>query len=289
VAAVALVCNFGYAINEIFDVEEDQRAQRANETNNTGPRRLTRIALLSAVGALGVSHLAAGAHAVFLTLGALLLPVLYSAPPIRLKERKLLGVSADAAAAHAYPAALCLLLLLQVDSRPGDTIVWAVLVWSFALGVRGILTHQLLDEDKDRSAGLRTIVHDLGRSKVIVTILRVVLPLELLALTVTVVLSRPTPVFVAVLFGYSVYELVKLLLGWKIRLFERCERPYLPFLNGGFYEVWGPLGAALPAGLSGERLLLPLVLVLIFYPRTVIEARMVLSLARDLKRRVRET
>src|SRR5882757_9757810 len=105
---ICSVANYGYAINELFDQDEDHRAGRTNATDAIGNRGMRTIIVGSALTALALASLLAGIIGSALTAGVLLLPLAYSVPPLRLKERAWWGVCADAAAAHVYPAMLAL-------------------------------------------------------------------------------------------------------------------------------------------------------------------------------------
>src|SRR6202040_1153478 len=105
-AVVAIVCcvaNYGYALNELFDIDEDRRGGRANVAGTAGRPRMWSISVASGAGALLLAVLLGGFACGALTAVELLLPLAYSIPPLRVKERGWLGVSADAAAAHLYP------------------------------------------------------------------------------------------------------------------------------------------------------------------------------------------
>src|ERR1041384_3398777 len=67
VIVIALVCNFGYAVNEIFDVDADARSGRSNVASVCGIRRIGAIALLSAAIATALAWSAIGAFGAALT------------------------------------------------------------------------------------------------------------------------------------------------------------------------------------------------------------------------------
>jgi 4-hydroxybenzoate polyprenyltransferase len=288
VAVVSLVCNFGYILNELSDVIEDLAVRRKNVSAALGARRLTVIAVLCAGIALALSAVAIGAGAVAITAAALLLPLAYSVPPLRLKERKWLGIIADATAAHVYPALLCLMIAGQFAPRK-NTAATAVVAWSLAFGLRGILTHQVRDDDRDAAAGLATVVHDYGRERIMRVITYVIAPAEVLLLMLwTALIGNLGVPFCALLFVYVGCELCKLWLGWKIVLFTNSERPYLPFLNNAYYESWGPLAVALNAAWQDRALLLlPPILAVLFWERLLTEGRMTVALIGDVAHKMR--
>jgi 4-hydroxybenzoate polyprenyltransferase len=288
VAVIALVCNFGYAINELYDVAEDARIGKENIATTIGAPRVALIAGLSAGAALVIALLAIGGVAAALTFWVLLLPLMYSAPPLRLKARRWLGVLADALAAHVYPVLLCLIIASHWPPHEiGGMAVAASVLWSLMLGLRGILAHQLLDEDRDRIGGLTTVVHVHGAASIVKTIKYVIAPIEIGALLVIVWLTQPGPIFWAVVLVYVSSELLKIWGGWRAVLLSRAGSPHLPFFSNAFYEVWGPLAALLDLGARQPPLLpLALLYVLLFRRRSIAELTTYAGLARSLMRTV---
>jgi 4-hydroxybenzoate polyprenyltransferase len=287
VVVISLVCNFGYVLNELFDVEEDAKGSRVNVASVKGASWLWLVAVICVAGSLTVALLTMGAIAAVLTLSALLFPLAYSAPPLRLKERRWLGVFADGLAAHLYPALLCLLIASRWHAI-GAMLVLPVLLWSLMLGLRGILTHQVLDEDRDRASGLRTVVQHHGRDAIIGWIRHVISPLEIACLVATVVQTNAGAIFYVIVGVYIFCEVLKVRVGWTITLFSETTGPYVPFLNNAFYEVWGPISIALDVAAHDARLLvLPVVLVAAFWSRILVEWKMTAALGRDISRHVR--
>jgi len=249
VLTVCSVGNYGYAVNDLFDTEEDARTGRVNAATDVGRRRVWGIVGASALCAEVFAAVVAGAPGAILTLLALCLPLAYSAPPLRLKERKWLGVCADGLAAHVYPALLALLAVGHWTLRPVTTaLAVCVMVWSAAGGLRGILSHQLFRADRDRTAGLRTVVHDFGNVPVEKFIVGAVLPLEAAAFGGVLVLCDTGLIawlFVAL---YLIYELFKTVSGvFRVTAFRPQGQRYLPFVDESLYKAWGPLVLALDA------------------------------------------
>jgi 1,4-dihydroxy-2-naphthoate octaprenyltransferase len=289
VIVIALVCNVGYALNELFDVEEDARKGKVNVTTRVGARRLWLVIAAAVTGSLLVSYVGIGVAAFILTLCALLLPLAYSVPPLRLKQRKWLGVFADAVAAHVYPAVLCLLIAGQRTAlAAGTPLVVAVLLWSLMFGLRGILSHQLVDDDLDRASNLTTVVHDHGRDNMIRLLLGFIVPIEIACFVFAILQISPGAVFYSVVCVYLVFEALKVKAGWQSIIFTRGKlSAYLPFLNNSFYEVWGPLAAALVAAANDLSLMvLPPLFVALFWRRFRVEWTMIDVLSRGVVRYV---
>ena len=278
---VSSVANYGYAINELYDRDEDARAGRSNVAEARGDGPLWGVVSLSALVALGLSYLTAGMPAVILTMAALCLPAAYSMPPVRLKERLWFGALADALAAHVYPIALVILVLtlvLDVPIRSSEII--AAVGWSFMAGMRGILSHQLDTELRDRRSGLRTVVRDVGKIFVTRLVLGVIFPTELAAFFAFVILARPGVVFLAVLALYAMYELCRLLKNLRHIAWGPDALYSFPMLDNLLYEVWTPLALLLSLMLRDLRyaIVLP-AYILLFWPRFQQEWKSISSLA----------
>jgi 4-hydroxybenzoate polyprenyltransferase len=291
-AVVAIVCcvaNYGYALNELFDLDEDRRGGRDNMAATVSRARMWSIIVLSAGGAMALAALLAGVAGSALTAGELLLPLAYSIPPLRVKERGWLGVLADAAAAHLYPAMLALVVVRHWSTRPDAALfVVAVAIWSLATGLRGILSHQLQNEGHDRATNLCTVVHQYGRATIERLVIFGILPIEVAAFCAVVLQSHATVLFKTAWLLFVLYEFLKFTLdAFPVAVFKREGQPYLPFVDEGFYKIWGPLTLALDASLSDPfyLILVPLY-ALLFRPRVLMEWQQMRGTAAIASRRI---
>jgi 4-hydroxybenzoate polyprenyltransferase len=258
VLTVCGAANYGYALNELFDVDEDARAGRSNAAAESGPTRMWAIIAASALCALVAAAFAGGAAGATITVVELVLPASYSIPPLRTKERRWLGIVSDALAAHVYPALLALLAVAHWSLRPvGAPLVVLLAIWSAAAGLRGILSHQLHTHERDSRAGLRTVVDDLGAGRLERLVVAGLLPLETIAFGAALLLLDAGPVLAAGVAVYLLYEAYKTFSGrFRVTAFRPEGQPYLPFLEESFYKAWGPLIAALDAARADLRALL---------------------------------
>jgi 4-hydroxybenzoate polyprenyltransferase len=257
VLTVCAVGNYGYALNDLFDVEEDRRAGRANAVAASGTRRMWTIVLASAACAEAFAAAAAGITGALITVVEIALPAAYSVPPLRIKERRWLGVAADGLAAHVYPALLALLAVAHWSLRPLTALlVVSVVVWSAAAGARGILSHQLHTADRDAAAGLRTIVHDLGAQRLERLIALVLIPLEVAGFGGALIACGGGIVLWAGVALYLLYEAYKTFSGrFRVTAFRPNGQPYVPFAEESFYKSWGPLVLALDCARADLRYL----------------------------------
>ena len=249
VLTVCAVGNYGYALNELFDIEEDARLGRSNAAAAVPRWRMWAIIGASALAAEACATVLAGAPGAFLTVIELSLPLAYSAPPLRIKERKWFGVAADGLAAHVYPAILALMAVTYWALRPVPVVLAAlVVVWAAAVGLRGILSHQLQTSEQDRGAGLRTVVHDLGNERLERFIVAAVLPLEVIAFGGVLIACHVGIILWVFVAAYVLYEAFKTFSGrFTVTAFRSGGQRYVPFVEESFYKAWGPLVVALDA------------------------------------------
>jgi hypothetical protein len=249
VLSVLIVCsvgNYGYALNDLFDLNEDRALGRSNAVAQFGRRHVIAIVLVSGVLSLLLAVLAGGVRGLALTAAALALPACYSIPPVRLKDRGMLGAAADTAAAHVYPAMLALVAADHLHLRAVSELLFGcTLVWSTTVGLRGILSHQLYTADLDERVGVGTVVRARGRVVVERAVVMTLLPIEAGSFLAVVALADWTPGAAAALALYVVYEGVKTLSGeFVVVAFRPDGQPYIPMVEESLYKAWLPL--ALP-------------------------------------------
>ena len=183
VAALIPVATYVSVINEITDLEVDRLASKSNAMEGRSGLFQALWLLACPIGgalalmALRCSPIAAGVYGLnWLAFS------LYSIPPVRLKNRGIWGVIADACGGQLLPTLWTVASVLE--SRAGDIPQgWQVFVglWAFVLGLRGIIGHQLRDLSADRTSGVNSFVVRLGEERSRRLLSRVLLPLELLA------------------------------------------------------------------------------------------------------------
>src|SRR5207237_3361627 len=131
---------------------------------------------------------------------------LYSLPPFRFKERGAAGVLCDAAGEQLFPALVAVCLACRGAQRAvSGAWVASVAVWALALGLRGIVWHQLTDVDDDRAAGFRTFARRHPRAAPVIGTFAV-FPLELGALAAMLwqIRSAWPPAFLVLYMLYAI-------------------------------------------------------------------------------------
>lgn len=191
VSAIALA-GYGYVVNDTCDVAPDRLAGKPNAMARLPPAaRLAVIAGFAGIGLLPWIWIHLERSGVIALGGIYLLPLLYSAPPVRLKERHVLGPIADAANAFILPASFTIALFapLGPTTGPAPLMVAGAALWTSGFGLRAILLHQIIDAANDRISGTRTLVVMVGEERARTVLRSVLFPVEvaglvLLAITV---------------------------------------------------------------------------------------------------------
>ena len=274
-AAVCAVASFGYVINDLFDIAQDRRAGKRNTMARIGPTgRAVALALPLLAGFAIIIAIGGGRTALGLLAVNFALPALYSIPPVRLKERGVLGVIADAGAAHLLPTALMVTAVLPIE-RQVTTFGWWFLAtacgWAFFSGVRGIIVHQVADRAADRRADVETFGGRIGITRARRLTFLGIVPLEVASLAGFLALVIPfAPAVAIATLLFAACELQKIRLRWTLPMFEspaKSTERYVPLINNEFYEVWLPLALAVQLALAHrEFIAVPVFQALAFAP-----------------------
>ncbi len=181
--ALVPVAMFASVINDHCDFSEDRIAGKRNLLD--GMARPLVAALFAACLIPGVAVAVWLRHApatVAIYAANWLVFALYSLPPVRLKSRAHLGIVAIALGESLLPHLFAASVTAAAASRDLPP-TWTVLVaiWSFAVGTRSILWHQLKDHETDRRAGIETFAVKVTPVRAVLLGRRIVFPLEIAA------------------------------------------------------------------------------------------------------------
>lgn len=279
--SISSVAAYGYIVNDIFDIEVDCKAGKSNAMAQFLPWQRFLFCLVFVATGFAVPVLMKfGTLAIILLAINYLLPTLYSAPPLRLKERGIWGILSDAAGAHLIPTLFVAATFLHLSTAPQpNALTFSVIAaaWAFFAGVRDILLHQLWDRDNDLNAGISTFVTQLQPESVRLWINRLVFPCEIIVFSgLAVVLSRFSPWLLGF---FTVYVLVTLT---KLNITQTPLDPSPPvgqnIIPHDLYEVWLPLALAILLVTRNPVFLIFFALTLVlFYPSIKIRAMEVVN------------
>jgi len=165
---------------------------------------------------------------------------LYSVPPFRLKVRGVWGIAADASGAHLLPTLWTASLIAEATGHPVPTLFLASLgTWAMALGVRGILWHQLYDRENDRLGRISTFGAQTDPEAIRRFVAGVTFPLEVAALALILAQVGTTWAW-AVLAGYLAMEyLTNRYMAIDLILVQPTAQFRILFAE--YYQLWFPL------------------------------------------------
>lgn len=228
-------------INDWTDQADDRAAGKYNRT-----AALPRVALAAIVAGCLLLGLGFGYYfwqtsplSSWLYLGAWVAFSCYSLAPIRLKQRGLAGLLADASGSHFFPQLLTVSVVAAWTGHALPTLWYvAVGMWALACGLRNILRHQLEDAPADEEAGVDTWVRQRGTAFTQRVGQVVIFPVEVLGFGLLLVLSGQ--LWPWWLLGvYAALEVFKWRLwGHRAMILE----PQARMLLNDYYEVFYPLG-----------------------------------------------
>jgi len=245
--SISSIAAYGHIVNDSFDIKVDQQAGKSNAMAQFQPKQRFLFCLLFVATGFAVPILMKfGTLAIILLAINYLLPTLYSAPPLRLKERGIWGILSDAAGAHLVPTLFVAATFLHLSTAPQpNALTFSVLAaaWAFFVGLRGILLHQLWDRDNDLNSGVDTFVTQVELESVRFWINRFIFPCEIALFgCLAVVLSQFAP---SLLVFLAVYVLVTFA---QLNLTQTSLDPSPPvgqnIIPHDLYEVWLPLALA---------------------------------------------
>ena len=233
--------SFGYLCNDLFDIEKDILAGKKNFLAGKSLIFTITIFILSAVFIfLPWGFLPKNEVSFILIAAQLLLFALYSIPPVRLKERGVAGIIADALYAHSIPVFLAAYTYALAAGKSFFTIdVLFLFLWQSVSGVRNILLHQLEDREADKKSGVRNLVSGLSTPQ-LSRLLSVLIVAELaLCIFLFATLATYNPLFLIIVF------VVIALTSADYRIFLRTLNfDFIPdnlrFFPNNIYEKWFP-------------------------------------------------
>jgi len=166
-ASLIVGASFVSIINDVTDIEQDIAAGKPNYMLKLPIAfRWLLPGFCVAVGGIFIYFIYPDKLSLFLYAMSWVAFSLYSIPPVRLKTRGIAGVFADACGAHLFPSCLIISSLTFFMGKPINWLWFtAVAVWALALGLRGILSHQFEDREKDIVAGVDTFATNINPNR----------------------------------------------------------------------------------------------------------------------------
>ena len=237
-------------VNDLTDLDDDAAAGKANRMAGRSPAfRAAALLATLAGGALFFWHWRTDPMLLACYGAAWIAFTLYSVPPFRLKRRGLAGLVADAAGAHLFPTLLAAAVALGSAGAPRFQMWMAAIgLWAFAYGLRGNLWHQLLDRDRDRSAGVRTFAARYSRATAVRLGAAIIFPAELAGLGWMLWrLHSPWPLLALAAHLLLVGRRVRL---WRMRAVVSNPKGAYVILLHEYYDVFLPIALLFASALA---------------------------------------
>lgn len=280
--AIAPCAAYVSLVNDVTDLDDDRRA---GKTNRLAGRPAWFMALLLAAPlCVAVAFSIAWRDDLPLVtayLCAFAAFSLYSIPPLRLKGRGIFGVIADASGAHVFPTLVAALLVFRAAGKAVDPVwIGAAAAWALGCGLRGILWHQLYDQDGDRKAAVQTFVLRHSPRTAVRFAAYVALPVESVALALLLWrMQSPWPVLFLLL--YAAFATLRSRI-WGVAIVIAEPQECYAILGDEYYTLLFPLGILLSSALRHPADWAVLIAHLLVFPGPAV------SVAREASRLVRD-
>lgn len=254
-------------INDITDLEEDLASGKSNRIEKVPEKfRWLIPAACILIGLIFGYFLYPDLRSCFLYLCSWIVFSLYSIKPIRLKNRGILGVFADASGSHVFTS---LLMVSSMTYVTHQTINWnwfaATGVWSLCYGLRGILWHQFSDRENDMKVNLNTYA---SRVEPLTFKNKEIGIMVIEAISLLVMLYQLSMILTIIaLFFYFILVFV------RIRLYKTSlvlilsikDRP-IQILMADYYQIFLPLSLLITAFASDTFNLIVLIVHIFLFP-----------------------
>jgi 4-hydroxybenzoate polyprenyltransferase len=238
------LASFGYMLNDYSDKFVDRMSGKENTmcllTNWQQILSLIIVLLIGLIAFIPFYHYK---FTIFLLFLSYLSSILYSASPLRLKEKGMWGIACVSLAQRVFPL---LIVFAIFEHFRFDTFVFAIL--SFLIGTRWILVHQILDRDKDMQANVETfaVSGSLIRTYDMMLFLFVIEVISAVAL-VGIITYTAAPFMLPLLIAYFLYVLY-IYPFWKKLGFKRMLSSYDFAPLADFYFFWLPFWMSILLG-----------------------------------------
>ncbi|UCC44513.1 MAG: UbiA family prenyltransferase [Candidatus Zixiibacteriota bacterium] len=164
---LSLLCAGAFYINQVFDEESDRINGKVGflQRGLISDRTMMTAFIIASVVVLAVSPIL-GPLPIMIFLQIVILSVIYSAPPVRLKDRPIGGLFANA---YAHGFLVSLAVMSEITVHSADLLGWDNPVYfALTVGATYLLT-TIPDMEGDRATGKRTFSVWLGRSTCLIS------------------------------------------------------------------------------------------------------------------------
>lgn len=260
-------------INDITDIKVDAASNKKNRMAGVNPAiRWIFPAIPLLAGGLCAYHLYPDRLSIVLYLIPWISFSLYSIPPVRLKNRGIWGVFADACGSHVFTSLLMISSISFVTKQTMDWL-WFIStgIWALCYGMRGILWHQFYDRKNDIQAKMNTYAvkvepKDFRKKEVLIFII------EMLAIVIMLFsIQQVLAVAFLLLYLLVAFSRSKHLFYAPVLIIAPEGKPY-HILMADFYQVFLPLSLLITAAITQPYAWIVLTVHFILFPQKTLTA-----------------
>ena len=182
---LCLYASLGHIVNSYCDRKIDLAAGKPNTlafVSEKGGQELVALVMMASLVTIFLIYLEQPV-VLFLFYLTIAIAVLYSLPPIRLKERGIFGLIAAAVAQRTLPVAI---VFHAMEAWNWTALILCLL--STLIGMRYIIVHQIKDESADLLARVQTVATTRGNAFLRRLLKQIIFPLELVTLVIALFL-----------------------------------------------------------------------------------------------------
>jgi len=228
ISSIGFYLMYGFLINDFFDMPYDIAAGKKRPVHELPKTAF--IGIIFGVVLLSVLHLLYLKEILYtiIYIVAYILATLYSAPPVRFKDREITGVVVDALIEKTLPVLVVFAFFYHFKF---DTVLF--LMTAFAIQTLAITRHQIQDFDADSKTGVHSVVVDVGLDKALRAFKNFVCPITgivMLALCVFVCVKIPYVILPTVAILASTASFSYLISTGRIKRKEKLSPLYISCL-----------------------------------------------------------
>jgi 4-hydroxybenzoate polyprenyltransferase len=250
--ATLFISVFGYFINDAADVRVDKLAGQKNMAEKIPiPLQICIAFILLVLGIVALRSVSSQLVVWTLVAAEVFFLILYSVPPLRLKNHPLLGPVLDAHYGHILPVFITLAVFFPGFFKTLDPLLLLLYFLLLFKGCRNILLHQIEDRTKDRMSQINTFPNRFGPYRTVLFIIYIVLPIEFILGSILLYIFIPWPSLIGIGFISFLIFYIFNFAAWKFPKLPVRQLKLKPlyFLND-FYEIWLPFLCIWSSGLG---------------------------------------
>ncbi|MBK0381797.1 UbiA family prenyltransferase [Pedobacter sp. SD-b] len=157
---IIIIAIWASLVNNYYDIEFDIKVGKPNGMAKLRPTTRKLTLALSIVFGLIYSYFLLNHNLTIILYGlSFICFYLYSSNAIRLKEKPFLDLLADGLDSQLFPSLFIFAFLFNANFSNNYIFVFSGALWLFfSMGIRALIMHQYLDEEKDKVVSLNTYV-----------------------------------------------------------------------------------------------------------------------------------